>query len=113
MPYWRAEQPPGVAARGVTEKATRAFQSSIEKHFDVDEEARALLLDWLVMMPLDELVRRAVLHGVADPDLDVQEVGVKLAPSDHPHQFITVLRPVRVLRRPEAWWPGKRENDGP
>jgi hypothetical protein len=88
-----------------------AFRTALRRHFDLDEEAEALLLDWLTTMPVDELIRRAVLQAVADPSVDVREVGVKLAPSDYrveAHTHISVLRLAPALRCPPDPHPRRR-----
>jgi hypothetical protein len=88
-----------------------AVRTALRRHFDLDAEAEALLLDLLTTMPADELIRRAVLQAVADPSVDVREVGVKLAPSDYrveAHTHVSVLRFAPALRCPPDPHPPRR-----
>lgn len=89
------------------------MRAALRRNFDLDAEAEALLLDWLLSNPLDELVRRAVLDLARDATVDIEEVGTKLAPADYRvdrHTMISVLRFEPVLRCPADPWPPKREN---
>lgn len=90
-----------------------AFRTALRRHFDLDQEAEALLLDWLLSNPLDELVRRAVLDLARDAAVDVESVGVKLAPGDYRadrRTHVTVLRFQPCLRCPADPFSRGREN---